>query len=202
MVAPDEILLLSERLNGLLPAAEARLLAQLRAGDDEAGHRFVREYYPEVYRYLLYLTSHRETAEDLTQETFLQAWRHLDQFQGRAPLRVWLHTIARRELLQAKRRQRAVIFLEEAAELLEPNAGMETADAELRVLLAQLPEEQREVLALHYLGSYSSREIAQIIQVPARTVRYRLAVARSHLAQALRPGDLPYLNEPAVPMRQ
>src|SRR5215213_8811186 len=74
--------------------AETQLIDELREGHAGAGHRFVRDYYPPVYRYLLYLTGHRETAEDLTQETFLQAWRHLGQFQGRAPLGLWLHQIA------------------------------------------------------------------------------------------------------------
>jgi RNA polymerase sigma-70 factor (ECF subfamily) len=198
-VAQDEVPLPGGPLNGPLPDADAHLLDQLRCGDVEAGRRFVRDYYPAIYRYLLYLSGHRETAEDLTQETFLQAWRHLDQFQGRAPLRVWLHAIARREFLRARRRQRSVLTLDEAVGPSEPCAGVWTGDAELRVLLGELPEEQQEVLLLSYLAGYSSNEIAQIVQAPARTVRYRLGVARSHLAQALGPGDFAYLNEPAVP---
>src|SRR5688572_25827608 len=88
---------------GTLP--DARLLEQLRQGDPEAGHRFVRDHYPGIYRYLLYLTGRRETAEDLTQETFLQAWRRLETFDGRGPLRPWLHRIAHREFLQSLRSQ-------------------------------------------------------------------------------------------------
>src|SRR5437870_13249859 len=85
---------------------DAVLIAQLRRGDAEAGRQFVREYYPGVYRYLLYLTGQPQAAEDLTQETFVQAWRRLDRFEGRAPLRLWLHRIAHREFLQGLRRQR------------------------------------------------------------------------------------------------
>ena len=58
---------------GSLTAADARLLVRIRGGDADAGREFVREYYPGVYRYLLSLTGLRQTAEDLTQETFLQA---------------------------------------------------------------------------------------------------------------------------------
>src|SRR5262245_38221483 len=74
-----------ERAAGLppLPAEETRLVRQLREGDPEAGRQLVRDYYAGVYRYLLYLTGRPDAAEDLTQETFLQAWRHLDSFQGR-----------------------------------------------------------------------------------------------------------------------
>src|SRR4029077_14460268 len=106
-----------------LPAEETRLMGQIRAGDADAGRRFVREHYPSIHRYLLYLTGHREIAEDLTQETFFQAWRHLDSFQGRAPLRHWLHQIARREFLHVRRRQRVMTSLEEVTDLVEPLAG-------------------------------------------------------------------------------
>src|SRR5437899_4274110 len=51
-----------------LPAADPRLVERLRAGDAEAGHRFVGDHYPAIYRYLLYLTGRPEAAEDLTQE--------------------------------------------------------------------------------------------------------------------------------------
>src|SRR5712692_2831460 len=87
----------SSPVGGPAPSADRLLLAGIRAGDRDAGHRFVQEYYPGVYRYLLYLTGSPEAAEDLTQETFLQAWCHLDTFQGRAALRTWLHHIAHRE---------------------------------------------------------------------------------------------------------
>jgi RNA polymerase sigma-70 factor (ECF subfamily) len=195
-------------LKRLPQEGEAHFLAQLRDGEVEAGHRFVRDHYPAIYRYLLYLTGHRETAEDLTQETFLQAWRHLDQFEGRAPLRLWLHQIARREFLQARRRrlrvpmEREATSLEEVAERSDLHARAWTDEAELRVLLGKLPEEQREVMILHYLAGCSSSEIARIIHAPASTVRYRLGAARAHLAAALGEGDLVYLNEPSVPMRQ
>jgi RNA polymerase sigma-70 factor, ECF subfamily len=201
-VAEDGTLLPGGSQTGPLPEADAHLLAQIRAGDVEAGHRFVRDYYPAVYRYLLYLTGHRETAEDLAQETFLLAWRHLDQFQGRAPLRLWLHQIARREFLHTRRRPRASTSLEAVGELPEAHAGKWTDEAELRVILHALPEEQREVMILHYLAGYTSSEIAQIVGARASTVRYRLGAARAHLAEGLGQGDLVYLNEPSVPMRQ
>src|SRR5947199_9079165 len=105
-----------ESWDGPLLEAEADLITRLREGDVQSEHRFVRDYYPPVYRHLLYLTRHPETAEDLTQETFLQAWRHLDQFEGRAPLRVWLHQIARRQFLRSARFRQPATSLEEVAE--------------------------------------------------------------------------------------
>ena len=104
------------------PSEDALLVQRMRQGDTEVGSCFVRDYYAGIYRYLLYLTGHPQAAEDLTQETFLQAWRSLATFDESASLRPWLHRIAHREFLQALRRQRrapaewAIASLEEIAE--------------------------------------------------------------------------------------
>src|SRR6266851_9618227 len=120
----QEDLLLSDALpDTAMPAADPHLVERLRAGNPEAGRRFVRDHYPAIYRYLLYLTGRPETAEDLAQETFLQAWRRLDTFDEGAPLRPWLHRIAHREFLQALRRQRPQTCLEEIGEIAAPGAA-------------------------------------------------------------------------------
>src|SRR5438093_4845510 len=79
-----------------------------------------REYYPSIYRHLLYLAGQREVAEDLTRETFFHAWRHLDRFEGRAPLRHWLHRIAHREFLRSLRSRRAQVSQEDLGDLPAP----------------------------------------------------------------------------------
>jgi RNA polymerase sigma-70 factor, ECF subfamily len=184
------------------PPAEAGRIEQLRQGDAEAGYQFIRDYYPDVYRYLLYLTGRAEMAEDLTQETFLQAWRGLPAFEGRASLRVWLHRIARREFLQVLRQQRTPVSLEEVAELVTAPDGEWMDAVELRDVIRKLPAEQAEVVVLHYLHGYDCAEIARIIDAHVSTVKYRLSRARLHLERELGEGDLLYLNEPIVPMRQ
>jgi RNA polymerase sigma factor (sigma-70 family) len=185
-----------------LTETEAALVEQLRGGDVEAGRRFVRDHYPGIFRYLLSLAERRELAEDLTQETFLQAWRHLDRFEGRAPLRHWLYRIARREYLHALRGRRVQVSLEEISEF--PAAGGREAieGVELRDAIDRLPLAEREVVLLHYLEGYTSNEIAQIVRAPAGTVRRRLVTARDRLRGEFGEGDLVYLNEPLVPMRQ
>jgi RNA polymerase sigma-70 factor, ECF subfamily len=182
--------------------ADALLIQRIRRGDTDAGHRFVREYYPGIYRYLLYLTGRAEAAEDLTQETFLRAWRRLDTFREGAPFRPWLHRIAHREFLQALRSQRLQFSLEEVGELPNPRAAEPEKAVELRVLLGALPVEDREMVVLHYLEGYEYAEIAHILSIPVGRVRHRLSEARARLAVELGEGDLIYLNEPAVPMRQ
>jgi RNA polymerase sigma-70 factor (ECF subfamily) len=179
--------------DGDLPA-EARLLEQLRRGDAEAGRRFVREQYPAVYRYLVHLTGRPDLAADLTQETFLQAWRYLDRFEPRAPLRAWLHRIAHREFLQALRAHRPLIPIGDVPELTHSHAADAREAVELRQVIAKLSVEEREAVVLHYLEGYSCAEIARIVRAPVSTIKYRLSIARSHLQQELGEGDLTYLN--------
>jgi RNA polymerase sigma-70 factor (ECF subfamily) len=187
---------------GPISSADRLLLEQIRRGDADAGHRFIQDYYPGVYRYLLVLTGSRDSAEDLTQETFLQAWRRLDTFEGRSALRTWLHHIAHREFLQALRSRRLQISLEEAGELPEAHPTPVTETAELRAILGKLPMEQRHIVMLHYLEGHEYEEIAQILGIPSSRVKHRLSEARARLRQELGERDLAYLNEPSAPMRQ
>jgi RNA polymerase sigma-70 factor (ECF subfamily) len=184
------------------PSSEALLLNGLRRGEAEASHRFFREYYPRVYRYLCWLTRHPETAEDLAQETFVRAWRFLDRYDERGSLRAWLHCIAHRELLRYLRGRRDQTSLEEAPEIAAPHAAAWMDPLELREVIGKLPAEQRDVTVLHYLEGYECEEIARIVRAPVGTVKSRLSTARARLRQELGEGDLTYLNESPLSRRR
>jgi RNA polymerase sigma-70 factor, ECF subfamily len=166
-------------------SADTRLVEQLRRGDAEAGRRFVHELYPGIFRYLLYLCGSRDMAEDLTQETFVQAWRSLAALENGERLRPWLYRIAHREFLQAMRAAPPVVSFEALPEGYEPRALDDTRAVELRAILAALPIEEREMVVLHYLEGYNSEEVAGIMGVPAGTVRYRLSEARARLRREM-----------------
>src|SRR5205809_5998493 len=141
-----------------LPSGDARLIEQVRYGDAEAGRRFIHEHYTAVYRFLLCRTGRPEAAADLTQETFVQAWRSLNTYDAGQPLRPWLLRIAYREFLQALRRERPLTSLELLAELPEAHAADLTEAVELREVIDRLPIEEREVVVLHYLEGYHCEE--------------------------------------------
>jgi len=168
-----------------MPSADALLIERIRGGDAEAGRRFVHEHYLSVYRFLLCRTGRPETAADLTQETFVQAWRSLETFDAGQPLRPWLLRIAYREFLQALRRERPLTSLELLAELPEARAADLSEAVELREVIDRLPIEEREVVVLHYLEGYHCEEIAQILGAPLGRVRHRLVEARARLRAEL-----------------
>ena len=128
-----------------------------------------------------------EQAEDLTQETFLRAWRHYRDLEGlEAPAqRAWLVRTARNLATDAWRRR----ALE--AEAMPPAAesGSRQAETDLRLdvaqALAQLDEHDRELVVMRYLEEMNSREIGEALGVPEGTVRRRLSECRDRLAQHL-----------------
>ena len=145
----------------------------------------IGEHYRAIYHYLLSLTGRPDLAEDLTQETFLEGWRCLATFQGRGSLRSWLHRIAHRQFLHLLRRRQAEPGWHEMMDGAASDATAWMESVELREVIDRLPLPQREVVLLHYLEGYSSREIAGVVDAPASTVRRRLAQARESLRQAL-----------------
>jgi RNA polymerase sigma-70 factor, ECF subfamily len=201
-VNPHDTSCQSSAAAGTSRSADARLVEQLRRGDAEASHRFFGEYYPRIYRYLLWLAQRPELAEDLTQETFLRAWRHLGSFEDQGSLRAWLYRIAHREFLRSLRSQRAQVSLEEVPEIAAPGTAELAEATELREVIRKLPPAVGKVVILHYLQGYSCEEIAQIVGAPVTTIKYRLSAARAHLQRELGEGDLAYLNEPGVLMRR
>lgn len=158
--------------------------------------------YPHVYRYLLCLTGNSDTAADLTQETFAQAWKNRESFEGRSALSHWLYRIAHREFLQALRRRRHQISLEQLGEQVDAQQSARTAAwtdaAELRTLIGKLPVQEREVIILHYFEGYGYAEIAGIVGGTVGRVRHRLSEARVRLRQAMGEGDMSYLNRPLL----
>lgn len=177
-----------------LKSNDALLAEQIRCRDAEAGRAFVRDNYPRIYRYLLGLTGCPEQAADLTQDTFVRAYRSLDTFNATlASLATWLHRIAYREFLQALRARRPEDQVEEASD----NADLCGADwqeaVELREVLRTLPLDEQQVLVLHYLEDRSCEEISEIVGVPVGTVKYRLFEGRASLRRQLE------VTEPTTP---
>ena len=160
----------------------------------------ILQHLDAVYRYAYALTRDRSEAEDLVQDTFLQALRHWDQFRPGTNARAWLFTICRNLFLR-QRERRAREEPTEAAALdgiaaaaqafaTPPDAGRALFDAPelgdvIRRELDKLPAEYREVVELSDLQDQSYADIAQVLGVPLGTVKSRLFRGRRLLQQAL-----------------
>ncbi|MCX4779975.1 sigma-70 family RNA polymerase sigma factor [Streptomyces sp. NBC_01264] len=163
-----------------------------RDGDPVAVDRFVRALQRDVRRYVAYLSADPQSAEDLTQETFLRALGSLHRFEGRSSARTWLLSIARRTVVDSLRHKAARPRIADrddwqtAAEQSQPRGvpGFEDGVA-LAELLAAIPAERREVFVLTQLMGLPYAEAALMLGCPIGTVRSRVARARSSLIDLL-----------------
>ncbi|MGY1753559.1 sigma-70 family RNA polymerase sigma factor [Blastococcus sp. SYSU D01042] len=168
------------------PAAVA-LLARVRAGDrravDELYELFGRQAFALARRILL----DDGLAEDVVQEVFLSVWRNPAAFdERRAAVSSWLLAMVHHKAVDAVRREEGHRRRGRRAEDdMALNAPTATRDAEeqavdrvvsqqVRTALAELPDAQREALALAYYGGYTQREVAALTGVPLGTVKTRM----------------------------
>ena len=154
------------------------------------------EHLPRLRRYARALTGDVNRADDLVQDTLERALAKLDLWQPGSDLRAWLFTLMHNlfvNQLRVRRPQETV--MDDALD--EPVSGgqMEALAArDIHAALAQLPEEQREVLLLVGLEQFGYAEAAQVLGVPTGTVMSRLSRARVRMRQML-------AGEPAVNLK-
>lgn len=163
-----------------------------RRGEAAAAAAFVRATQADVWRLCAHLGS-RDSADDLTQETYARAFASLHRFAGRSSARTWLLSIARRACADAVRsavRTRAVTVAGplDADGVLGPAAGVSSGDpaetVTLRAVLAALDTDRREAFVLTQLVGLSYAEAADVCNCPVGTIRSRVARARADLVDA------------------
>ena len=177
--------------------SERELVRRGQAGDNDAFARLVERNQTAIYNLLLRMTRDREEAVDLTQETFLRAWRSLAGFRAEAKFSTWLYRIAYNVCLSRRVVHRAAFADPSAAESLpipereEPPAVVLRQERRERVLAAMdgLTPAYRLVLDLYYWRECSYEEIAAILDQPMGTVKTHLFRAKAALrAQLLTEG--------------
>jgi RNA polymerase sigma-70 factor, ECF subfamily len=158
-----------------------------RGGDPVAEAAFVRSTQAEVWRFVAALVD-PGTADDLTQETYLRAFRALPRFEARSSVRTWLLGIAKRacaDHLRAVGRQRR---LSQRLAAMTPT-GEAVPDASGHVhaaqLLAKLSPERRACFVLTQMLGLTYEQAAAALGVPVGTIRSRVARARADLVANL-----------------
>ena len=167
---------------------EGALVQRAVAGDSRAFERLYREHSGRVYGLCLRMTRDPQLAEDCTQDTFINAWKALPQFQTRSSLGTWLHRIAVNVSLG--KRRKATPVLESEPEDEESTLGgfaLETPVEvrELESAIGELPDGARDALVLHALYGYSHGEAAQMLGIAEGTCKAQLHRARKLLRERL-----------------
>jgi RNA polymerase sigma-70 factor (ECF subfamily) len=177
--------------------AEVEQVRRIRAGDRDACAQMVHVHYEAVYRFLVRLSRDPHLAEDLTQETFVAAWRGVRELGAPASLRSWLHRIAYNKYIDVYRRDRrgqdmTIAVGNERRDLpvADPGEHIENEEAASRLEAAveSLDDKHRLVITLHYLQDLSFREMAEVLDEPTGTVKARTHEALNRLRARLAVG--------------
>ena len=146
----------------------------------------------DLFRTAKRLTMNQTDAEDLVQETFMQAWKSFDHYELGTNCRAWLYKILfnkydhlrRKKYTQAK-------YIQEADDLVFLSAAYPTpisenlTDTQIIAALDKLPEHYRSVVLLADVHEFDYREVAEVLEIPIGTVMSRLSRARTQLKKTL-----------------
>lgn len=166
-----------------------RLWLAARDGDRTALHQAVRASQADVWRLAAHLVGVNE-ADDVTQDTFVRAWRALPAFRGDSSARTWILSIARRacadSIRGSVRRRRLFTRMTDEGRPTERGStgdrGGDHAGAHsLEALVDELDRDQRLAFVLTQMVGCSYAEAAEVCDVPVGTIRSRVARAREHL---------------------
>jgi RNA polymerase sigma-70 factor (ECF subfamily) len=180
------------------------LIAEFKAGSMEAMEKIVERYENQVFTFGLKMCGHIQDAEDIVQETFLNAFRYLDRFREETKLRNWLFKIAARACISKRRKKKCEpdkeISLESFvhkngnhAKYEIPDWTDDPSDNVLRSELKQvidsavlsLPTKYRLVFNLRDIEGFNTEETAEILGISTQSVKTRLHRARLFLREKI-----------------
>ncbi len=195
---------------------EQTLVEALHRHERRACDQLVRQFSPHIYNVALRLTGHPNEAEEVLQETFINACRSVDAFEGRSGLGTWLYRIAtNNSLMRLRRRQPVIVSLDEPSESDE-NADFHPRNlrdwsaepedvaltTELRgamdAAVATLPETLRAAFILRDIEGLSTEQAAEALGISREALKVRLHRARLLLRERLADyfTDQPYVGTP------
>ena len=158
--------------------SDEELIEGIRQGDRSAADELIRRYNPLIFRYCLYRCGNKETAEDLTQGTFLRLIKYLPRYKNDGRLKTYLFSIANRLCID-ENKQNHSSSLENAEQLPSPHDGLRRIEDRdlIRSLLKDLPPGQQEAVILRFGERLTYQEIARETGCTMRTAQWRVKYA-------------------------
>ncbi|MDD3486945.1 MAG: RNA polymerase sigma factor [Candidatus Moranbacteria bacterium] len=169
------------------------------SSDETAFSEIVDDYLKPIYNFTYRLVGDKDTAEDLTQDTFVKAWKNLDRFDRSKSFKTWLFAIAKNTTYDWFKKKKEISFScfsdEEGNNPIENiSSGEDLPDEilersglaeEMEKVLQKLPVHYRAILLLRYKEEFSLHEIAEILDEPYNTVKSRHQRGLGKLREAL-----------------
>ena len=185
---------------------DADLIKRYIAGDEEAFRQIINRFRNPLYAFLSRFLSRKDLIDDVFQDTFLQLFVSRKTFDPTRPLQPWLFTIAANKAKDALRKQQRTSALQigtltsedemSFGDVLntissydtEPYESLQETETAQRVrsVIADMPENLREILVLAYFNKFSYKQMAQVLSIPIGTVKSRLHTAVGRFAKDYR----------------
>ena len=186
------------------PYDETALLSRIQAGDKAACAECIEIHSPAVYRLALRLMENEDEAEDVVQETFFNAFKAIDSFEGRASLATWLYRITyNAAMMRLRRPSPHTISVEETLSsetqavvprqlfdwccLPEEDFESDEVRLELENAIREMPESLKTVFVLRELEGLSTVETAAALEISEGAIKVRLHRGRLWLRERLTP---------------
>jgi len=165
-------------------------MAGYQQGDRSAATTLIREVSPQLHRFFVIQLSSRRDADDLLQETWLRIHDVRHTYRPGEPLLPWLYAIARHVRIDHYRKQRRKSAREEHLQDISqiaaaPQAAQQEDANDLEVLLAELPESQREVIQMLKVSGMSIEEVARATSSSIGSVKQKAHRAYNKLRECL-----------------
>jgi RNA polymerase sigma-70 factor, ECF subfamily len=176
-------------------ARDHELAARLVAGDESALREIYRAHSPAVYGLAVRVLGDESLSEDVTQDVFVRLWEDPARFDpARGPLRAYLlamthsRAVERVRAEESLRRRHDTASRQPAVTVDDPDRVVLARDVEVAVrqALADLPDAQRVPIEMAYFGGLSYRQVAEALDEPEGTVKYRIRMGMQKLRAALR----------------
>jgi len=159
------------------------------AGQQDAASGLIDRYQKPLYNVALRMLHDAQDAEDVTQTVFLNALLKLKSYDPKYRFFSWVYRMTVNESLNLLKGRKRTVALEDSPEISAPGSGndqvTEVQDQVGKALLMLKPDDRAVVVLKHFM-SFSYEEIADVLEVPVKTVKSRLFTARDRLREALR----------------
>jgi len=167
-----------------------RLVDRAAGGNFEAFGQLYGIYLDRIYRYAFHQVQDRMTAEDITEEVFVKAWNAIKSCKGKGQtFSAWIYRIAHNHIINTLRNTQkfASIDMENIAEISSPKleVEMKLEQQELTEMIADLPQNQRQVVVLKFIDGLDNREIGKIMRKSEGAVRIMQMRALTALRQKI-----------------
>lgn len=175
------------------PVSDDQLIARIAGADAIALEALYVRYQARIFRFIARIVRDEAAAEDLTNEVFVDVWRHARGYEARSSVNTWLLSIAHNRAISALRKRREEPSDDERTAALRDDADdPETAAQKndksrlLRRCIDALPVEYREIVDLVYYHELSVAEASAVVGIPEGTVKTRMFNARKRLSELLK----------------